>query len=44
MHYLLMYDVVTDYVERRAPLRAAHIKLSSVASWCLAGRSIRPKV
>jgi uncharacterized protein YciI len=25
MHYLLMYDVVPDYVERRAPLRAAHI-------------------
>ena len=21
MHYLLMYDVVKDYVERRAPLR-----------------------
>jgi uncharacterized protein YciI len=25
MHYLLIYDVVDDYVERRAPLRAAHI-------------------
>jgi uncharacterized protein YciI len=25
MHYLLLYDVVPDYVERRAPLRAAHI-------------------
>jgi len=25
MHYLLMYDVVDDYVERRAPLRALHI-------------------
>jgi len=25
LHYLLMYDVVDDYVERRAPLRAAHI-------------------
>ncbi|HKE82106.1 MAG TPA: YciI-like protein [Vicinamibacterales bacterium] len=25
MHYLLIYDVVADYVERRAPLRALHI-------------------
>jgi uncharacterized protein len=25
MHYLLFYDVVEDYVERRAPLRAAHL-------------------
>lgn len=25
MHYLLIYDVVPDYVERRVPLRAAHI-------------------
>ncbi len=25
MHYLLFYDVVSDYVERRAPLRAAHL-------------------
>lgn len=25
MHYLLFYDVVDDYVARRAPLRAAHI-------------------
>jgi len=25
MHYLLMYDVVDDYVERRVPLRAAHL-------------------
>jgi uncharacterized protein YciI len=25
MHYLLMYDVVPDYAERRAPLRAAHL-------------------
>jgi uncharacterized protein YciI len=25
VHYLLLYDVVDDYVERRAPLRAAHI-------------------
>jgi uncharacterized protein YciI len=25
VHYLLMYDVVPDYVERRAPLRAAHL-------------------
>lgn len=26
MHYLLFYDVVEDYVERRAPLRAAHLE------------------
>jgi uncharacterized protein len=25
MHYLLFYDVVPDYVDRRAPLRAAHL-------------------
>jgi uncharacterized protein YciI len=25
MHYLLLYDVVDDYVQRRAPLRASHI-------------------
>jgi uncharacterized protein YciI len=25
MHYLLMYDVVDDYVQRRAPLRVEHI-------------------
>ena len=25
MHYLLMYDVVDDYVARRAPLRMAHL-------------------
>ena len=31
MHYLLMYDVVKDYVERRAPLRSAHIKLAREA-------------
>jgi uncharacterized protein YciI len=25
VHYLLFYDVVEDYVERRTPLRAAHL-------------------
>ena len=25
MHYLLLYDVVPDYVERRMPLRSAHL-------------------
>lgn len=25
MHYLLIYDLVADYLPRRAPLRAAHI-------------------
>ena len=31
VHYLLMYDVVDDYVTRRAPLRAAHIGLAREA-------------
>lgn len=25
MHYLLFYDVVPDYAERRIPLRSAHL-------------------
>ncbi len=25
VHYLLIYDAVPDYVERRVPLRAAHL-------------------
>jgi uncharacterized protein len=25
LHYLLIYDVVDDYITRRAPLRGAHI-------------------
>jgi hypothetical protein len=25
MHYLLFYDVVEDYVQKRAPFRAAHL-------------------
>lgn len=25
MHYLLIYDVVDDYVTRRVPLRASHL-------------------
>ena len=28
MHYLLFYDVVDDYVNRRAPFRGAHITLA----------------
>ena len=32
MHYLLMYDVVDDYVTRRVPLRAAHIRLAREAA------------
>ena len=32
MHYLLFYDVVDNYVERRAPFRAAHIKLAREAA------------
>jgi uncharacterized protein len=31
MHYLLFYEVVADYVERRAPLRAAHLALARAA-------------
>lgn len=27
MHYLLFYDVVPDYVEKRAPYRSAHLAL-----------------
>jgi uncharacterized protein YciI len=32
VHYLLMYDVVDDYVTRRVPLRAAHIRLAREAA------------
>lgn len=28
MHYLLFYETADDYVERRAPLRAEHLKLA----------------
>lgn len=31
MQYLLLYDVVPDYVERRAPLREAHLALARAA-------------
>ena len=31
MHFLLMYDVVDDYVERRAPFRREHIALAREA-------------
>jgi uncharacterized protein YciI len=31
MHYLLFYDVVADYVERRAPFRAEHLALARAA-------------
>ncbi len=31
MHYLLLYDVVPDYVERREAFRAAHLKLAWAA-------------
>ena len=31
MYCLLFYDVVDDYVERRAPLRAEHLALASAA-------------
>jgi len=31
MHYLLFYDVVPDYVERRAQFRAEHLALGRAA-------------
>jgi uncharacterized protein YciI len=31
MHYLLFYDVVDDYVERRLAFRAAHLSLAREA-------------
>ena len=31
MHYLLMYDLTSDYLERRAPLRSEHITLARAA-------------
>lgn len=31
MHYLLVYEVVPDYVERRRPLRAEHLALARAA-------------
>ncbi|MEI6002800.1 YciI family protein [Paraburkholderia bengalensis] len=32
MHYLLIYDVSSDYLERRADFRAAHLKLAWAAA------------
>jgi uncharacterized protein len=32
VHYLLFYEVVDDYVERRAQFRAAHIRLAREAA------------
>ena len=31
MHFLLIYDVVEDYIERRAEFREAHLKLAREA-------------
>ena len=31
MHYLLIYDVVEGYVEKRAPFREAHLELARAA-------------
>lgn len=31
MHYLLVYDVVPDYAERRLPFRAAHLAQARAA-------------
>jgi uncharacterized protein len=30
-HWLLMYDLVDDYLERRAPLRPEHLELAEAA-------------
>jgi uncharacterized protein YciI len=32
MHYLLMYDLVSDYLERRAAYREAHLELAWAAT------------
>ena len=32
MYYLLLYDVVDEFTERRAPYRDAHLKLARAAS------------
>jgi uncharacterized protein YciI len=32
MHYLLFYDLVEDYVDRRAPFRAAHLNQAWAAA------------
>ncbi len=31
MHYLLFYDVVDDYMERRVPLRPTHLAYATAA-------------
>ncbi|HVZ23929.1 MAG TPA: YciI-like protein [Vicinamibacterales bacterium] len=31
MHYLLVYDLAGDYMERRVPLRTAHLALARAA-------------
>ena len=31
MHYLLIYDLVDDYIERRGPLRASQLALAGAA-------------
>jgi uncharacterized protein YciI len=32
VYWLLLYDLVDDYIERRAPLRAAHLGLAAAAA------------
>ena len=32
MHYLLMYDVVDDYITRRVPLRGTHVAHARAAA------------
>jgi len=32
MHFLLFYDVVDDYVDRRGPFRAEHLSLIQKAA------------
>jgi len=32
MHYLLLYDLASDYLERRTPLRLAHLTYAQAAA------------
>jgi uncharacterized protein len=37
MHYLLFYEFVSDYVDRRAEFRARHLKLAWRTLTCSRG-------
>ena len=40
MHFLLIYDLAPDYLERRAAYRAAHLKLAWEAKGVLLGGAL----